>query len=303
MSRTAEVLGVERSNLYRKMRAFGIAPARRPRRTKSAVVSERRASESELDAVASRASRICVREKSVAAADRCGRRAGERRRRHQPDDLALQHRTRRGARPRARPRRTPRDRRLLVSRSGSSTPGRCRGPPAAAQRLDERQAAARSRGSPRRSACATSSRSVARLTLKAMSGIARADDRWRRRSDAASAGRSPGAHSGSRHLRRQPLELAAPDVLEAAAAPGRAPPLRTDTPARRSARQPPRPTCRASATQSAIVASVERHERHDVDGAEARVLAAMRPEIDVRDRALDEREHRVCRARRRRRRA
>jgi two-component system nitrogen regulation response regulator NtrX len=30
MSRTAESLGVERSNLYRKMRAFGIAPARRP---------------------------------------------------------------------------------------------------------------------------------------------------------------------------------------------------------------------------------------------------------------------------------
>ncbi len=30
MSRTAEVLGVERSNLYRKMKAFGVAPARRP---------------------------------------------------------------------------------------------------------------------------------------------------------------------------------------------------------------------------------------------------------------------------------
>ncbi|MGE0449116.1 MAG: sigma-54-dependent transcriptional regulator [Vicinamibacterales bacterium] len=30
MSRTAEVLGVERSNLYRKMRGFGIAPSRRP---------------------------------------------------------------------------------------------------------------------------------------------------------------------------------------------------------------------------------------------------------------------------------
>src|SRR6185295_16783899 len=30
ISRTAEVLGVERSNLYRKMRAFGIAPTRRP---------------------------------------------------------------------------------------------------------------------------------------------------------------------------------------------------------------------------------------------------------------------------------
>jgi two-component system, NtrC family, nitrogen regulation response regulator NtrX len=29
MSKTAEVLGVERSNLYRKMRAFGVAPARR----------------------------------------------------------------------------------------------------------------------------------------------------------------------------------------------------------------------------------------------------------------------------------
>jgi two-component system nitrogen regulation response regulator NtrX len=28
ISRTAEVLGIERSNLYRKMRAFGIAPAR-----------------------------------------------------------------------------------------------------------------------------------------------------------------------------------------------------------------------------------------------------------------------------------
>jgi two-component system nitrogen regulation response regulator NtrX len=29
MSRTAEVLGVERSNLYRKMKTFGIAPASR----------------------------------------------------------------------------------------------------------------------------------------------------------------------------------------------------------------------------------------------------------------------------------
>ena len=29
MSRTAEVLGVERSNLYRKMKTFGIAPSRR----------------------------------------------------------------------------------------------------------------------------------------------------------------------------------------------------------------------------------------------------------------------------------
>ena len=29
ISRTADVLGVERSNLYRKMRAFGIAPSRK----------------------------------------------------------------------------------------------------------------------------------------------------------------------------------------------------------------------------------------------------------------------------------
>jgi two-component system, NtrC family, nitrogen regulation response regulator NtrX len=37
MSRTAEVLGVERSNLYRKMRAFGIAPARRVESEEEAV--------------------------------------------------------------------------------------------------------------------------------------------------------------------------------------------------------------------------------------------------------------------------
>ena len=29
ISRTAEMLGIERSNLYRKMRGFGIAPSRR----------------------------------------------------------------------------------------------------------------------------------------------------------------------------------------------------------------------------------------------------------------------------------
>ena len=34
ISRTADALGVERSNLYRKMRAFGIAPARQARRTR-----------------------------------------------------------------------------------------------------------------------------------------------------------------------------------------------------------------------------------------------------------------------------
>jgi two-component system nitrogen regulation response regulator NtrX len=37
MSRTAEALGVERSNLYRKMRAFGIVPARRAEGDEEAV--------------------------------------------------------------------------------------------------------------------------------------------------------------------------------------------------------------------------------------------------------------------------
>ena len=37
MSRTADVLGVERSNLYRKMRAFGIAPSRKPEAEEEAV--------------------------------------------------------------------------------------------------------------------------------------------------------------------------------------------------------------------------------------------------------------------------
>jgi two-component system nitrogen regulation response regulator NtrX len=35
MSRTADALGVERSNLYRKMKAFGIAPSRRPENAES----------------------------------------------------------------------------------------------------------------------------------------------------------------------------------------------------------------------------------------------------------------------------
>ena len=37
ISRTADALGVERSNLYRKMRAFGIAPVRRPEGEEEAV--------------------------------------------------------------------------------------------------------------------------------------------------------------------------------------------------------------------------------------------------------------------------
>ena len=35
ISRTADVLGVERSNLYRKMRSFGIAPSGVPKKKRS----------------------------------------------------------------------------------------------------------------------------------------------------------------------------------------------------------------------------------------------------------------------------
>ncbi len=37
----------------------------------------------------------------------------------------------------------------------------------------------------------------------------------------------------------------------------------------------------------------ERHERHDVHRADARMLAAMRAQIDVGDRALEQRQHRA----------
>jgi two-component system nitrogen regulation response regulator NtrX len=40
MSRTADVLGVERSNLYRKMKTFGIAPSRRPEAAEAAEAEE-----------------------------------------------------------------------------------------------------------------------------------------------------------------------------------------------------------------------------------------------------------------------
>jgi two-component system, NtrC family, nitrogen regulation response regulator NtrX len=38
ISRTADALGVERSNLYRKMRAFGIAPARKAEEDEEATI-------------------------------------------------------------------------------------------------------------------------------------------------------------------------------------------------------------------------------------------------------------------------
>ena len=95
---------------------------------------------------------------------------------------------------------------------------------------------------------------------------------------------------GLRHLGRQPLELAAADVLEVAPRGGRrgllvqehrdAEPVRHGVGGR--ARQP-----------HAVVHrhTVNRHERHDVHGAEPWVLAAVLPEVDRREASLEQREH------------
>ncbi len=112
----------------------------------------------------------------------------------------------------------------------------------------------------------------------------------RRRSGGAPAGRSP-APIRLRHLRREPLELAAPDVLEVLArriggrllveidrdaepfGDGRGDVLRQrDALLHRDA--------------------LDRHERHDVDRAEPRMLALVLPEIDGGQRLLEERHRR-----------
>ena len=100
MSRTAEALGVERSNLYRKMRAFGIAPAPQGRRGAGVEEDEQR----RRDAIGGSHAGL----RGPAARSRCSRAPGrrvkpsscryhwaadiERGGRHQPDDFALEHR-------------------------------------------------------------------------------------------------------------------------------------------------------------------------------------------------------------------
>ncbi len=42
--------------------------------------------------------------------------------------------------------------------------------------------------------------------------------------------------------------------------------------------------------------ALDRDERHDVHGAEPRMFAAMRAQVDVRDRALEEHQHRLLEA-------
>ena len=74
MSRTAEVLGVERSNLYKKLRAFGVTPR----------------SEKNVDYSASFFSRIWFAREPFQPQEVLGR-LRERGRRHQADDFALEH--------------------------------------------------------------------------------------------------------------------------------------------------------------------------------------------------------------------
>ena len=83
MSRTAEALGVERSNLYRKMRAFGIVPARRDRGRRRGGRESRRIAQAVFENLIGTE----ARELQIHVP-----RLDERRRRYEPDDLALEHR-------------------------------------------------------------------------------------------------------------------------------------------------------------------------------------------------------------------
>ena len=85
ISRTAEILGVERSNLYRKMRAFGIVPARHE--------EERRVGLIRLAPLLLFQSvfQHLVRSEPFDLQIELGRRH-QRGRRNEPDDLALENR-------------------------------------------------------------------------------------------------------------------------------------------------------------------------------------------------------------------
>ena len=85
-----------------------------------------------------------------------------------------------------------------------------------------------------------------------------------------------------RHLRGEPFELAAADVLEVLARRIAPTPPRTGRPARRTARA----TSRADVLRQRHAVghrhALDRDERHDVDRAEARMLARVRAQIDAR---------------------
>ena len=92
ISRTAEVLGVERSNLYRKMRAFGIMPAQ-GRRGRGGLTERRSPKTSGRECLRVLAIGACF-ENLVALNPSSCRWTRQRRRappRHETDDLAFQH--------------------------------------------------------------------------------------------------------------------------------------------------------------------------------------------------------------------
>ncbi len=117
---------------------------------------------------------------------------------------------------------------------------------------------------------------------------ARADD------DGAGAGmRRRGAEVGRParrgHLGRQPLELAAPDVLEVPA--GRIGGcLLVQVHRHAEARRDGGAGLPGQRHAVGHRRALDRHEGDDVDGAQARVLAAVRPEVDVGDGPFDERQ-------------
>ena len=115
ISRTAEVLDVERSNLYRKMRAFGIAPARRGGESPA---DERRC-RSPLQATLARAIGSPARS---ARAERGQARGGEAILEH----LVAVTRRRRPARRRARSSSAARGTRPMISLSAIAAPARSR---------------------------------------------------------------------------------------------------------------------------------------------------------------------------------
>ncbi len=128
---------------------------------------------------------------------------------------------------------------------------------------------------------ATSSRSVARLMLKAMSGI-RAPMTMAPAAGCGRGGPKSGAHSGARHLRRQPFELATSDVLEVAAGRRRGRLFVEEDRNLESGGDFGRGVLRKRDALGHRDA-VDRHERHDIHGAEPRMLASVRAEIDVLD--------------------
>ena len=120
---------------------------------------------------------------------------------------------------------------------------------------------------------------------------ARADRPWRRRVGCGAAGPKSGAHPGVAIFAREPFEFAAPDVLEVLARRvGRRLLVEVDRHAE-ARRRPSAPTVFASATHSAIV-TPSIGTNGTTSTAPSRGCSPLwRAQIDVGDRALEQRQH------------